>query len=46
MNRKANNSGGRRLTTSASVNAAVKSICDIMRPSNCTCRMGVPDGIR
>lgn len=26
---------GRRLTTQSSVNAAVKSICDIMRRSNC-----------
>jgi type I restriction enzyme M protein len=29
------NSDGRRLTTQSSVNAAVKSICDIMRRSNC-----------
>src|SRR5438552_6388756 len=29
------NSNGRRLTTQQSVNAAVKSICDIMRRSNC-----------
>jgi type I restriction enzyme M protein len=29
------NSNGRRLTTPSSVNAAVKSICDIMRRSNC-----------
>src|SRR5438876_751515 len=29
------NGNGRRLTTQQSVNAAVKSICDIMRRSNC-----------
>lgn len=29
------NGNGRRLTTQGSVNAAVKSICDIMRRSNC-----------
>jgi type I restriction enzyme M protein len=36
--RKKDNDGkatGRRLTTQSSVNAAVKSICDIMRRSNC-----------
>ncbi|MBM3188862.1 MAG: hypothetical protein FJZ90_09090, partial [Chloroflexi bacterium] len=29
------NTNGRRLTTQSSVNAAIKSICDIMRRSNC-----------
>jgi type I restriction enzyme M protein len=29
------NGNGRRLTTQGSVNAAIKSICDIMRRSNC-----------
>lgn len=29
------NGNGRRLSTPQSVNAAVKSICDIMRRSNC-----------
>lgn len=29
------NGNGRRLTTQSSVNAAVKSICDVMRRSNC-----------
>jgi len=29
------NRNGRRLTTQGSVNAAIKSICDIMRRSNC-----------
>ena len=32
---RARNGNGRRLTTQQSVNAAVKSICDIMRRSNC-----------
>ena len=33
--RKNNNSNGKRLATQQSVNSAVKSICDIMRRSNC-----------
>src|SRR5438876_11402823 len=32
---RARNGNGRRLTTQQSVNAAVKSICDILRRSNC-----------
>src|SRR5436309_5291481 len=32
---RARNGNGRRLTTQQSVNSAVKSICDIMRRSNC-----------
>src|SRR5437773_3497642 len=32
---RARNGNGRRLTTQQSVNAAVKSICDVMRRSNC-----------
>src|SRR5438552_13908959 len=32
---RARNGNGRRLTTQQSVNAAVKSICDIMRRGNC-----------
>src|SRR5436190_20118967 len=32
---RARNGNGRRLTTQQSLNAAVKSICDIMRRSNC-----------
>ena len=31
----ANNTNGKKLATQQSVNAAVKSICDIMRRSNC-----------
>lgn len=34
-NKKINNGNGRKLTTQGSVNSAVKSICDIMRRSNC-----------
>src|SRR5713226_4610853 len=30
-----NNNGGKRLATQQSVNGAIKSICDIMRRSNC-----------
>ena len=33
--RKKNNNNGKRLATQQSVNSAVKSICDIMRRSNC-----------
>jgi len=33
--RKNNNKNGRRLATQKSVNGAIKSICDIMRRSNC-----------
>jgi type I restriction enzyme M protein len=33
--RKNNNNNGKRLATQQSVNSAVKSICDIMRRSNC-----------
>jgi type I restriction enzyme M protein len=33
--RRTDNGNGRRLNTQQSVNAAVKSICDIMRRSNC-----------
>lgn len=33
--RKNNNKNGRRLATQQSVNGAIKSICDIMRRSNC-----------
>src|SRR5438876_9322834 len=32
---RARNGNGRRLTTQQSVNQAVKSICDVMRRSNC-----------
>src|SRR2546426_3167856 len=32
---RARNGNGRRLTTQQSVNGVVKSICDIMRRSNC-----------
>src|SRR5437773_9733505 len=35
MGRQANNTNGKRLATQQSVNAAIKSICDIMRRSNC-----------
>src|ERR1700720_4486320 len=35
MPSKARNANGRRLASPQSVNAAVKSICDIMRRSNC-----------
>jgi len=33
--KKLNNNGGKKLTTQQSVNSLVKSICDIMRRSNC-----------
>ena len=35
MARTAKNNNGKRLVTQQSVNSAVKSICDIMRRSNC-----------
>jgi len=35
LSKKNNNGNGKRLTTQASVNSAIKSICDIMRRSNC-----------
>ena len=33
-----NNGNGKKLVTQQSVNSAVKSICDIMRRSNCAGR--------
>ena len=35
MTARTNNNNGKRLATPQSVNAAIKSICDIMRRSNC-----------
>ncbi|MBI4369080.1 MAG: type I restriction-modification system subunit M N-terminal domain-containing protein, partial [Elusimicrobia bacterium] len=35
MGRQNNNGNGKRLVTQQSVNGVVKSICDIMRRSNC-----------
>ena len=35
MARTAKNNNGKRLATQQSVNSAIKSICDIMRRSNC-----------
>src|SRR5438876_1700645 len=35
MARKGNNWNGKRLATQQSLNGAIKSICDIMRRSNC-----------
>jgi len=32
---RSNNGSGKRLTTQSSVNSAIKSICDVMRRSNC-----------
>jgi len=35
MGKRSRNNGGKRLSTPQSLNGAVKSICDIMRRSNC-----------